>query len=136
MKNRTTKTSQRALAILAASFMTAVIGTTAAKAHKVLYTFGGQPGDGQTPMGGLVRDSAGNLYGTTSAGGLGGNICQGGCGVVFKVDKTGTETVLYSFTGGADGGNPVAGLLRDSAATSTAPPSSAAAPPTVGSAAE
>jgi len=116
MKNKTTKTRQRALAILAASFMTAAIGTTAAQAQtfKVLHRFGG-PGDGENPYGGLVRDSAGNLYGTTSAGGIDGANCFEGCGVVFKVDKTGNETILYSFTGGADGGNPVAGLLRDSA---------------------
>jgi uncharacterized repeat protein (TIGR03803 family) len=62
-----------------------------------------------------VRDSAGNLYGTTQTGGIAGANCGTGCGVVFQVDKTGKETILYSFTGGADGGNPVAGLLRDSA---------------------
>ena len=59
--------------------------------------------------GSSVRDSAGNLYGTTAYGGTYGG------GVVFKVDTTGAETVLYSFTGGADGANPYAGLLRDSA---------------------
>ena len=49
----------------------------------------------------LVRDSKGNLYGTTYRGGA------SGAGVVFKVDASGHETVLYTFTGGADGGNPV-----------------------------
>jgi uncharacterized repeat protein (TIGR03803 family) len=48
----------------------------------------------------VIRDSAGNLYGTTSDGGA----C-GYCGVVFKVDTAGRETVLYSFTGNADGLN-------------------------------
>jgi len=38
-----------------------------------------------------------------------------GCGVVFKLDPAGQQTVLYSFTGGADGGNPLAGVIRDSA---------------------
>jgi uncharacterized repeat protein (TIGR03803 family) len=33
--------------------------------------------------------------------------------VVFKLDASGTETVLYTFTGGADGGEPQAGLIRD-----------------------
>ncbi len=36
-------------------------------------------------------------------------------GVVFKLDTTGQETVLYSFTGGADGGNPSSGVIRDAA---------------------
>jgi uncharacterized repeat protein (TIGR03803 family) len=74
----------------------------------VLYSFTGGS-DGATPYAGLVRDSAGNLYGTTSQGGM-DNI-----GTVFEVDTTGKETVLYSFTGGTDGGLPYAGLARDSA---------------------
>ena len=95
--------------------MTAAIGTPSAHAQtfKVLHTFGG-PGDGGIPYGGLVRDSAGNLYGTTQLGGSTAN-CGNGCVVVFKVDKTGNETILYSFTGGADGWQPTAGLLRDAA---------------------
>jgi uncharacterized repeat protein (TIGR03803 family) len=57
----------------------------------------------------LVLDAAGNLYGTTNAGGAHNQ------GVVFKLCPTGSETVLHSFTGGADGGGPRAGLLRDAA---------------------
>jgi uncharacterized repeat protein (TIGR03803 family) len=53
----------------------------------------------------LVRDAAGNLYGTTSGRGS-------GYGVVFKVDTTGNETVLHSFTG-KDGAYPFGGLVRD-----------------------
>lgn len=69
--------------------------------------------DGLAPQGGLVLDSKGNLYGTTFGGGTG---CGGdGCGTVYKIDKTGTETVLYSFTSLADGGFPYAGLVRDKA---------------------
>jgi uncharacterized repeat protein (TIGR03803 family) len=74
----------------------------------VLHTFTAGA-DGAEPDAGLIRDSAGNFYGTTYLGGINGN------GVVFKLDTTGTETVLYSFTGGADGGSPAAGLIRDSA---------------------
>lgn len=75
----------------------------------VLYTFGGSP-DGALPVAGLVRDSAGNLYGTTQQGGNPG--CYfGTCGVVFEVDSSGNETLLYSFTGGSDGGNPDFGAL-------------------------
>ena len=72
-----------------------------------LHTFTG--GDGYQPYAGLVRDSAGNLYGTTAGGGT------YGAGVVFQLDATGAETVLYSFTGGADGATPVADVKRDSA---------------------
>jgi len=69
--------------------------------------------DGFLPYGGLVLDSKGNLYGTTFAGGA--NCLPGGCGTVYKLDKTGKETVLYSFTGGTDGDQPLAGLVRDEA---------------------
>jgi uncharacterized repeat protein (TIGR03803 family) len=75
----------------------------------VLHSFTGPPADGAFPYAGLVQDSAGNLYGTTSAGGASNN------GAVFKLTPSGTETLLYSFTGGADGGLPYGGLLRNSA---------------------
>jgi len=84
--------------------------------EKVLHTFTGTGGDGKWPFAGLVRDAAGNLYGTTEVGGdLSG--CSGsGCGVVFKLDKTGKETVLHTFTAtGGDGALPDAGLVRDAA---------------------
>jgi len=71
----------------------------------VLYTFQGQP-DGSRPMGSLVMDAKGTLYGTTSYGGM------YGAGTVFKVNSAG-EQILYSFTGGADGGNPMDGLVMD-----------------------
>jgi uncharacterized repeat protein (TIGR03803 family) len=81
----------------------------------VLYTFTGGA-DGSNPRGGVVRDESGNLYGTTANGGLDNNCYEGPtCGVVFKLDPNGNETVLYSFTGGADGGNPYAGVIRDAA---------------------
>jgi len=76
----------------------------------VLYNFGGAP-DGAYPEAELVRDASGNLYGTTGYGGNG--TCSGGCGTVFKVSKSGTETVLYSFAGSADGSSPDSGLVRD-----------------------
>jgi uncharacterized repeat protein (TIGR03803 family) len=81
--------------------------------YTVLYSFTGAA-DGGQPVAGLVQDSAGNLYGTTSSGGLNVSVCGGfGCGVVFKLDPSGTYTVLYTFTGQADGGTPVAALIRD-----------------------
>jgi len=73
----------------------------------VLHSFTGG-NDGGAPYGGLVRDKAGNLYGTTYQGG------GSGVGTVFKMDTSGTETVLYSFTGtSGDGCYPSGGLLRD-----------------------
>jgi uncharacterized repeat protein (TIGR03803 family) len=76
----------------------------------VLYSFTGTGGDGSYPIAGLLRDAAGNLHGTTETGGASGD------GTVFMLDKTGKETVLYSFlgTGFADGAEPEAGLARDS----------------------
>jgi uncharacterized repeat protein (TIGR03803 family) len=76
--------------------------------YRVLYSFLGFP-DGEGPQGGVVRDAAGNLYGTTSAGG------PNSYGTVFKLDATGKETILYAFTGGADGEFPNTGLVRDGA---------------------
>ncbi len=74
----------------------------------VLYPFTGGR-DGGEPVAGVIQDAAGNFYGTTMAGGNSGN------GVVFELSKSGKETVLHSFTGGNDGGTPVAGLIPDSA---------------------
>src|SRR6478672_10353129 len=76
-----------------------------------LYLFNGSP-DGRYPNG-LIRDTAGNLYGTTAAGGSSTN-CPWGCGTIFKLDTTGIETVLYSFAGGRDGEIPSA-LVLDAA---------------------
>jgi uncharacterized repeat protein (TIGR03803 family) len=85
--------------------------------EKVLYSFTGIGGDGAFPeYGTLVRDSSGNLYGTTFGGGINNQFCFFACGTVFKVDASGNETVLYSFTGsGGDGYEPWAGLVRDPA---------------------
>src|SRR5713226_1100733 len=81
-----------------------------------LYEFKGGT-DGEQPHGNLVLDANGNLYGTTEYGGNLSVSCGGypGCGVVFKLDPGGNETVLYSFTGGSDGGEPLAGLTMDNA---------------------
>jgi uncharacterized repeat protein (TIGR03803 family) len=69
--------------------------------------------DGDAPYRGpLAIDAAGNLYGTTESG---GNLsCDGyGCGVVYKLDAGGNETVLYNFTGGMDGAGSPAGVVLD-----------------------
>jgi uncharacterized repeat protein (TIGR03803 family) len=78
----------------------------------VLHIFTGGK-DGSSPSESLVMDSAGNLYGTTSAGGdlacpyNGGS----GCGVVFKLDTKGVLKVLHAFRGGSDGTVPVSVTL-------------------------
>ena len=74
----------------------------------VLHTFQSSP-DGAGPASGLVRDSAGNLYGTTEFGGASND------GTVFMLSPNGVMTILHSFTGTPDGNGPFAGLLRDSA---------------------
>lgn len=79
-----------------------------AQTFTLLYSFTGGS-DGGNPLAPLIRDTAGNLYGTTAAGGASNN------GTVFKLDPSGAETVLHSFAGGVDGANPESGLIRDSA---------------------
>jgi uncharacterized repeat protein (TIGR03803 family) len=100
---------------------------TLGQTYKVLYNFGSSAGDGIAPFSNLVFDKAGDMYGTTSAGGAAATSqCGGGgCGTVFELspnaDGTWTETVLYSFcaaypTGSCpDGRNPTAGLAIDAA---------------------
>jgi uncharacterized repeat protein (TIGR03803 family) len=84
-----------------------------------LYNFLGAQ-DGAQPTSGVIADAAGNLYGTTaSGGGATAAICgTGGCGTVFEVspnaDGSYSESILYRFQGGKDGGIP-AGLVRDPA---------------------
>jgi hypothetical protein len=79
----------------------------------VLYSFDNT--DGSFPVGSLIFDKAGNLYGITAQGGT-GNCNHYGCGVVFELsrEKNGqwTQTVLYNFND-ADGANPAAGLIAD-----------------------
>jgi uncharacterized repeat protein (TIGR03803 family) len=80
--------------------------------YETLYSFMGPPADGAGPWSPLLLDANGNLYGTTNSGGS-SSACRGGCGTVFRLTPNGsgwTETVLYSFSGGADGGGPYAGL--------------------------
>lgn len=84
---------------------TSAIPSAQAQTFTVLYNFTGSS-DGATPYAGLFRDTAGNLYGTTTVGGSSNQ------GTVFVVDTSGTETVLHSFSG-ADGISPYAGVIMD-----------------------
>jgi uncharacterized repeat protein (TIGR03803 family) len=86
----------------------------------VLHTFSGP--DGEFPLSGVIMDASGNLYGTASLGGNVNDCTQNtppGCGVVFELSPMAgggwKETVLYAFTGAADGGIPSGGLVFDTA---------------------
>jgi len=95
----------------------AIVSTQAqAQKFKVLHTFHGAPNDGTFPLGAVITDSQGNLYGTTDAGGSGSGQCgtSGGCGTAFKMNKAGKLIWLHSFKD-AIGWSPLAGLLRDKA---------------------
>lgn len=88
-----------------------------AQSETILYSFcsvGTTCPDGEDPESSLIADAAGNLYGTTQSGGIGPGYGQG---TVFQLSPDGsggwTETVLYAFTGGADGGRPIAPLFID-----------------------
>jgi uncharacterized repeat protein (TIGR03803 family) len=76
-----------------------VFSVTTTGEKKVLYSFGGGSG-GADPLAGLTNVN-GTLYGTTYSGGSG--CLSYGCGTVFSVTTTGTEKVLYSFSGASDG---------------------------------
>jgi len=91
----------------------------------VLHVFkGNASGDGNTPVGSVIIDSLGNLYGTTGYGGTGNCVLLGtkvGCGTVYELSppalKGGawTETVLYSFPTAKQGYLPNGDLVFDSA---------------------
>jgi uncharacterized repeat protein (TIGR03803 family) len=88
--------------------LTAAKTKGAAWTETVLYSFG-KGSDGATPYGGLIFDAAGNLYGTTSAGGA------NAYGTVFQLvaGSPWTENILYNFQNTDDGGVPYAGLIAD-----------------------
>lgn len=83
--------------------------------ESVLYTFAGGTSDGANPLGGLVFDKAGNLYGSANSGGS--RQCGSGCGGVFELSPQAgggwQERMLYFFQNGADGAIPDALLIID-----------------------
>jgi uncharacterized repeat protein (TIGR03803 family) len=95
------------LAIMALMMAAAVAQPAAAHTFKVLHEFNGVD-DGRNPQGKLLRDAAGNLYGTTFTDGAGSS------GTVFKIDSTGREKVLFQFHV-SDGANPSSALIQDQA---------------------
>jgi uncharacterized repeat protein (TIGR03803 family) len=107
--------SIRSLVLILFALVLSLAMSARAQTDTVLFNFGN--GNGADPVSAVVFDGAGNLYGTTAQGGM--YDCpsnESGCGVVFEIspsDSGWVETVLYSFTGGADGAAPEAGLAWD-----------------------
>jgi uncharacterized repeat protein (TIGR03803 family) len=77
--------------------------------ESVLYSFAGG-NDGSYPVAGLTLLNS-LIYGTTSAGGGTGGACSVGCGTIYTITTSGSESVLYSFTGESDGHSPYASLI-------------------------
>ena len=96
------------LAWLACALATAGMAPATAATETVIHNFGTFP-NGANPYGTVIRDAAGNLYGTTYQGGA------HNLGTVFELEASGKLKLLYSFQGGGDGANPYAGVTRDAA---------------------
>jgi uncharacterized repeat protein (TIGR03803 family) len=99
----------RASALLRAAVLTIGLAAAGRAVHAqtpvdVLTAFG--PGGPQNPLASLTQGADGNLYGTTSQGG------DANAGTVFQLTPAGTVTVLYAFTGSADGAYPYAGVIQ------------------------
>jgi len=103
--SRFSHSASEVLAIFAAVALL-VSAARAASTTQVIYSFAGNT-DGEYTDTDLVADSAGNLYGTSVLGGTFGG------GTVFQVTPSGVHAVLYSFTGGTDGGEPYKGVTLD-----------------------
>ena len=104
-------TRATAFSVLAIAVAFAILGMSEAQAqtYQVIHNFT-KGLDGGFPGVGLTIDAAGNLYGTTTSGGVFGGECSAfGCGGVYKLKAVGSGWVftrLYSFAGGNDGSYP------------------------------
>src|SRR2546422_11121604 len=103
---------RRARALMLSALVAAAllpVRAASAVTTTVTYSFLGDE-DGEYPSTDLILDDAGALYGTTVLGG------DFGSGTIFRLaraDSGWTKTILYSFTSGADGGQPYGGVTRD-----------------------
>ncbi len=106
------KTSASFFAVVVTLTLFAILGVTSAIAQSetILYRFGSVTNDGAFPAGTLIADKQGNLYGATIVGGA---FNQGTAFELTLVAGVWTETILYTFTGNADGGDPSGGLVFD-----------------------
>jgi len=104
----------KSVACIALLLPWAVLATQSAQAqtYSVLYSFTGGA-DGAAPIATLIRDQAGNLFGTSVGGGDPGCVNGHGCGTVFQLDTAGKVTVLHSFTRERDGAYPAGALVSD-----------------------
>lgn len=106
------KSKKSILHLSFALFVMLTGGQSVSAQENVLYSFSGNA-DGNFPVGDLIADGIGNLYGVTYSGG------SFNAGTVFELTPpvsgggAWTETILYTFTGGSDGGYPLGGLLFD-----------------------
>ncbi len=91
---------------IALTIATAVAVPATAQTFTVLHEFAGAPNDGGNPRGHLLRDSAGNIFGTTFAG---GSVSEG---TIFRLSSSGHETVLFTFNT-SNGSFPASGLAVD-----------------------
>lgn len=89
-----------------------VFKITPTGSESVLHSFGSLSGDGISPQSSLTQASDGNFYGMTTYGGGASTVCGSGCGVVFKITPTGSESVLHWFGSPGDGLFPTGGLIR------------------------
>jgi len=113
MRRRYSLAASFALISICFVLMTAATAK-ASNTYSVLHTF---DSTGYFPIGNLIFDPAGNLYGTASRGGLANSNCPLDCGVVFKLSPSGGAwnfEIIYNFTGDGDGGEPHGRLTLDS----------------------
>jgi len=112
--------------LLMTLFVASCLISTARAQYGVLWSFAGAPTDGDTPLGNLISDGKGHLFGTTRFGGhVQNSACRRGCGTVFVLSQAQggewNESLLYSFCGNynansgqcLDGEFPEAGLVFD-----------------------
>jgi len=93
-----------------------LVNSSGSYALKILYSFGPSATDGIQPLGGVIMDSAGNLFGTTVSDRGPYSCGLVSCGTVFELVNSSsgyTEKILYTFTD-SSGANPRAGLIMDS----------------------
>jgi uncharacterized repeat protein (TIGR03803 family) len=114
---RTSRPILRALLpIVVLSIVLSVSLSVQAQTLNTLYTFGGGT-NGANPVGRLVFDKSGNLYGATVSGGIVSSACPSGCGTVFELSPNGSggwsQTVLYTFTNENGSGSEPFGVTMD-----------------------
>jgi uncharacterized repeat protein (TIGR03803 family) len=106
MKRKSMPVSRMRMFALASALGLMAIPGAQAQTLSVVHNFSGGS-DGANPVNGFIAGKKGTFFGTASAGGDSGN------GVVFRLNKNGTETVLYSFSGGTDGSVPDGGVIKN-----------------------